>query len=66
MTKCIRTKKKYIPCKSKKKEAGIITLISNKVEFKIRSITRNDTPYYFLIIRGEFFNIKRSISLGTY
>lgn len=39
--KCIKMGK-YAPCQSKNKETGIIILKSQKVELKIRSITRED------------------------
>ena len=45
---------KYTPCKTKKKEIGVIILISNIVEFKIKSIIRDN--------KGYFLNIKRLIS----
>lgn len=57
MMKCIGMKK-YTPCKTKKKEIGVIILISKKVEFKIKSIIRDN--------KGYFLNIKRLISLRMY
>ena len=46
---------KYIPCKweaKKKKKAGIAILISEKIDLKIKKITRDKEGHYIMIKRS--------------
>ena len=40
---------KHIPCKWKAKKAGAIILISDKIDLKIKKITRDKEEHYKLI-----------------
>ena len=41
---------KHIPCQRKKqKEAGVIILISDKIDLKIKKITRDKEGHYIMI-----------------
>ena len=43
---------KYIPCKWKQKKAGVAILISDKIDLKIKEITRNKEGHY-IVIKGS-------------
>ena len=40
---------KYIPCKWEQKKAGVAILISDKMDLKIRKITRDKEGHYIMI-----------------
>ena len=40
---------KYIPCKWEAKKAGVAILISDKIDLKIKKITRNKEGHYTMI-----------------
>ena len=40
---------KYIPCKWKAKESGVAILISDKVDLKMKNVTRDKTGHYIMI-----------------
>ena len=40
---------KYIPCKWEAKEAGVAILISEKIDLKIKNITRDKEGHYVMI-----------------
>ena len=40
---------KYIPCKWKAKKAGVAILISDKIDFKIKTVTRDKEENYKMI-----------------
>ena len=40
---------KYTPCKWEAKKAGAAILISDKIDLKIKKITRNKKGYYIMI-----------------
>ena len=44
---------KYIPCNGKQKKAGVAILMSDKIDLKIKKITRDK--------EGQYIMIKRSI-----
>ena len=43
---------KYIPCNGKQKKAGVATLISDKIDLKIKKITRDKEGHYIMIKRS--------------
>ena len=45
----VRGRKKDIPCRWKSKEAGVAILISDKIDFKIKTITRAKDRHYIMI-----------------
>ena len=40
---------KYIPCKWKQKKAGVAILVSDKIDLKIKKITRDKEGHYIMI-----------------
>ena len=40
---------KYIPCKWKQKKAGVAILLSDKIDLKIKNITRDEEGHYIMI-----------------
>ena len=40
---------KYIPCKWEAKKAGVVILISDKIDLKIKKITRDKEGHYTMI-----------------
>ena len=40
---------KYIPCKWEAKKAGVAILISDKIDLKIKKITRDKEGHYIII-----------------
>ena len=40
---------KYIPCKRKLKKAGIAILISDKIDLKMKKITRDKEEHYIMV-----------------
>ena len=40
---------KYIPCKCKQKKAGVAILVSDKVDLKLKKITRDKEGHYIMI-----------------
>ena len=40
---------KYIPCKWKQKKAGVAILVSDKIDLKIKKITRDKEGHYITI-----------------
>ena len=43
---------KYIPCKWKQKKAGVAILVSDKIDLKIKKITRDKEGHY-IVIKGS-------------
>ena len=43
---------KYIPLNGKQKKAGVAILISNKIDLKVKNITRDKEGHY-IIIKGS-------------
>ena len=43
---------KYIPCKWEQKKAGVAILISDKMDLKIKNITREKEEHY-IVIKGS-------------
>ena len=40
---------KYIPCKKKQNKAGVVILIPDKIDLKIKKITRDKERHYIMI-----------------
>ena len=40
---------KYIPCKWEVKKAGVAILISDKIDLKIKKVTRDKEGYYIMV-----------------
>ena len=40
---------KYIPCKWKQKKAGVAILMSDKIDLKIKKVTRDKEEHYIMI-----------------
>ena len=40
---------KYIPCKKKQNKAGVVILIPDKIDLKIKKITRDKEGYYIMV-----------------
>ena len=58
----VRGRKKIFHAKGNQKKAGVAVLISDKIEFKIKTITREKEGYY-IMIKGsiqEDITIERS------
>ena len=51
---------KYIPCKQKQKKAGVAILISDKIDLKIKKITRDNEGHY-IMIKGSIQEEDRTI-----
>ena len=43
---------KNIPCKRKSKKAGVAILVSAKIDFKIKTVTRDKERHYIMIKRS--------------
>ena len=43
---------KYIPCKKKQNKAGVVILIPDKIDLKIKKITRDKEGHY-IVIKGS-------------
>ena len=39
---------KYIPCKKKQNKAGVVILIPDKIDLKIKKITRDKERHYIM------------------
>ena len=54
---------KYIPCKWKAKESGVAILIWDKVDLKMKNVTRDKTGHY-IMIKGSIQ--EEAIIVNTY
>ena len=58
---------KYIPCKWEAKKAGVAILISDKIDLKIKNITRDKEGHYIMIkgsIQEEYITIVNMYALN--
>ena len=56
---------KYIPCEWEPKEARVVILISDKIDLKIKKITRDKKGHHIINTRGRYDNCKYSPNIGA-